>query len=447
MGLAVLAVGSVLAMGSYTLDRIVILQLAMVFGSASLTFLFQCPQAGLALLLVGGILVRQEIATGTHTGLHGAVLMSAVLIAVWLVHHVFERERHGQVFSRTIVPLNLFMVTALLAFLVGQYPWFPVPPASLSAQLGQLAIFLFSGGLFLVAAHYLQDTRWLKGIAYFFIGAGSIHLAFRLLPGLLSSLGAFLPDAVTRGSMFWTWLVALSAGQAIMNRELRLIPRLTMAAVALTAIFIGLTQLRTWVSGWFPPVLSVLVILLLRFPIPILAAAPAIVFLSLLSAGYFTDLATAGDNLYSYETRVAAMKSLFPLLAANPVLGLGPANYYHYTLLYPILGWYIKFNSHNNYLDLIGQTGLVGLALFLWFACAVLRTAWKHRSQAKEGFERAYVYSVLAGLFATLVAAALGDWVIPFIYNTGFPGFRTSILPWVFMGGLIALEQRLRRRA
>ena len=40
----------------------------------------------------------------------------------------------------------------------------------------------------------------------------------------------------------------------------------------------------------------------------------------------------------------------------------------------------------------------------------------------------------------------LGDWLLPFIYNTGLAGYRTSILPWVFMGGLVATEQQLVRR-
>jgi len=246
--------------------------------------------------------------------------------------------------------------------------------------------------------------------------------------------------------MFWTWLVAMSFGQGILNRDLRRLNRLALIAVALTAIAVGLTQLESWVSGWAPMLISVFIILFLRFPVPILIATPVIGLLAILGAGYFMDLATVGDNLYSYETRTAAIKAMIPVLSANPVLGLGPANYYHYTALFPIEGWYVKYNSHNNYLDLIGQTGLLGLVFFLWFAWAVLKTGWNLRSKVMRGFEHAYAFSLLAGLVATLVAGALGDWIIPFIYNAGFPGFRTSVLPWIFMGGLVALEQRVTRR-
>jgi O-antigen ligase len=313
-------------------------------------------------------------------------------------------------------------------------------------QVGQLFVFIFSGCLFLVAASHLQDMRWLKTITFLFIGIGLIPLLPRLVPSSIFSSWGFLPESVVAGSMFWTWLVALSFGQAIMNRELRPLGRLALIIVAFAAIALGLNQ-PGWISGWGPPLVAVFVILFLRFPMPVLATSPLIITVAVLSKTLFWDVMATGDNLYSLSTREAAAKSLLPILEANPVLGLGPANYYHYTMLNPILGWYVKFNSHNNYLDLIAQIGLVGLACFLWFAWAVGKTAWNMRLKATSGFEQGYICSVFAGLIATLAAAYLGDWVIPFVYNTGFAGFRTSILPWIFMGGLVAIEQRWIRKA
>jgi hypothetical protein len=50
----------------------------------------------------------------------------------------------------------------------------------------------------------------------------------------------------------------------------------------------------------------------------------------------------------------------------------------------------------------------------------------------------------LGGLLATLGAMMLGDWLLPFIYNIGFSGFRASMLAWMFLGGLVAIEQVVR---
>jgi hypothetical protein len=72
----------------------------------------------------------------------------------------------------------------------------------------------------------------------------------------------------------------------------------------------------------------------------------------------------------------------------------------------------------------------------------MLRLSWRLlQNKLLTGFTKAYVYSVFAGIIATLVAAFLGDWVLPFIYNVGLTGFRASILPWIFMGGLVAIEK------
>ena len=63
------------------------------------------------------------------------------------------------------------------------------------------------------------------------------------------------------------------------------------------------------------------------------------------------------------------------------------------------------------------------------------------RNRVPAGFPRAYAYGALGGLAGTLVAAALVDWVLPFVYNLGFNGFRASVIVWIFLGGLVGLNQ------
>jgi hypothetical protein len=120
---------------------------------------------------------------------------------------------------------------------------------------------------------------------------------------------------------------------------------------------------------------------------------------------------------------------------------MGFANYYWYTPLFPIRGWRVSFNSHSQFVDLIAEVGYIGLLAFLWMFWEFGRLSWNLTKQLPEGFARAYAYGVLAGLCATMISAFLGDWVLPFVYNVGLAGFRASILPWIFVGGLIGLEQ------
>ena len=442
--LLVVSLGSVLVLGPYALDSVLLLQFLMVAGTTALFLLTQLPQAGIPLLLVAGLLVKMELGTGTQSGFNGALLLSPVLIAVYVVRIMFHRDQHRPLLSQTVTPLRVFMIVVCIAFLVGQYPWFTAAPAPMHAQLGQLAIFLFSGGVFLVAAHQLQDIRWLKVTTWLLIGMGSVHLLPRILTNW--SVWRLLPSSVSSGSMYWTWLVALSFGQVAINRDLNRWARLLLACVPLAALAIGISE-RDWLSGWLPPLMAVYIILFLRFPSAMVVLTPLLSVVGLVGANMFSGLVMGSDNQYSFMTRSAAIQSMLPLIMTNPLLGVGLANYYHYSALTPIMGWYVKFNSHNNYLDLLAQSGVLGVGCFLWFALAVGLTAWRMHPRFLPGFERAYVCSVLAGLVATLAAAGMGDWVLPFVYNTGFAGFRSSIIPWVFMGGLVALEQRLGRRA
>ena len=133
-------------------------------------------------------------------------------------------------------------------------------------------------------------------------------------------------------------------------------------------------------------------------------------------------------------------------MQVNPLTGLGPANYYWYAPLFPILGYSVRFSSHNNYLDIIAQTGLLGLLCFLWFIVAFSSLAWRLTKKLPEGFSRAYVIGALGGLAGSLIAGMLGDWVIPFVYNVGLSGMRASLLGWLFLGGVVAVEQMIRRQ-
>ena len=147
------------------------------------------------------------------------------------------------------------------------------------------------------------------------------------------------------------------------------------------------------------------------------------------------------SDAYSWGTREDAWAIVLKISQVNPLFGLGFSNYYWYTPLFPIRGWAVSFNSHSQYVDLIAQVGILGLLCFLWIFFEVGRLSWRLSRQLPDGFARSYAYGVLAGVAGTLVAGYLVDWVLPFVYNIGLTGFRASILPWIFCGALVGIEQ------
>jgi O-antigen ligase len=156
----------------------------------------------------------------------------------------------------------------------------------------------------------------------------------------------------------------------------------------------------------------------------------------------------------SWGGRQTLYRATLDLVKGHPILGLGPAAYRYYGFtrwLSSGIGHALwlqpRVSSHNNYIDIYAQMGLVGLALFAWFLLEVGRLGWRlaprfQPTGAPVGgdFEAGYVQGALAGLAGTLVAMMLGDWFLPLVHNIGFPGFRTSALAWMFLGGLVALE-------
>ena len=69
------------------------------------------------------------------------------------------------------------------------------------------------------------------------------------------------------------------------------------------------------------------------------------------------------------------------------------------------------------------------------------------RTHFTDGFAAGYVNAMVAAWIGALILMLLGDWILPFVYNVGFPGFQASVLVWLFLGGLVALEQIAKREA
>jgi len=240
--------------------------------------------------------------------------------------------------------------------------------------------------------------------------------------------------------MFRTWVVALCFGQMAFNEALALRWRWACGLVIAAALYVSWTQERAWISGWLPPLVAVAVMAWLgtrKRGLTILVVTIGIV-LTMSVVVYW--VVNTQEQQYSTASRVATWPIMLDMIRASPLIGLGPANYYHYTPLYSLWGWRVYFNSHNNFIDIIAQTGLVGLGAFAWLVFELARAGWRMQAREGGGFSHAYITATLGGLAGTLAAGFMGDWFLPFTYNIGFAGFRAAIFPWLFLGGLLALE-------
>jgi hypothetical protein len=321
---------------------------------------------------------------------------------------------------------------------VGQFRWFDfASQAPFDAQLGGFAIFVLSAGAFILTANLIRDLRWLKTLTWVFIALGAVYIFGRITGfGIQERIYVL---SFTAGSMFWTWLTALTFSQAFLNTNLRPPWRVFLFGIVLAIFYVAYFQAGSWKSGWMPPLVAVAAIFAIRY-----WKQAIFLFPFALVVGYILISNAIATEEYSLGTRVDAWVIVTEITLVNPILGLGFANYYWYTPLFPIRGWRVNFNSHSQIVDIFAQTGVLGLLSFFWFAGELGNLGLRLREKVPDGFARAYVYGALGGLVATLFAAFLVDWVLPFIYNIGLGGFRASILAWIFLGGLVSIEQIVR---
>jgi len=395
------------------------------------------PSFGLVTLIANSLLSPSPNLPG---GLNLAVLHLGLLLGLWLLTIIVNRGKIKSIRSLTVRPILFFVGIAILAFANGQINWFPFTQrAPMDAQIGGLAIFVLAAGAFLLVGTQIKDIRWLEAMTWLFVVLSGVYVLGWLVPGLGPITNRFYQTPVTSNSMFWTWLVALAFSQALFNRRLHMGWRAVLIGLVLATLYVAYFLNSGWKSGYLPPLVSIAVIVGIRNP----RAGILLGLISIVPAQFLGSEAVATDQ-YSYGTRVEAWLIVLDMVRVNPVLGFGPANYYFYTPLWNFRGYYIRFNSHSQYVDIVAQIGLLGMAAFIWFVWAISLTGWKLRTRVPEGFAYAYVYGVLGGLAGTLAAGILVDWFLPFVYNIGLNGFRGGMLPWLFLGGLVSLEQIVR---
>lgn len=394
---------------------------------------------GLAAVMVLGLVAPLSIDTGTATPLHFTVLVLPMLAAVWLCRCAWMRDwRWAR--ARANLPVIAFALTAALSFALANAPGRGTAPAApLFAQLGGLAVFVLSATVFLMAADQIRDDRGLRLVGGALIAAGAFYALRRVFPLLRAeTAGLFQPGS--EGSVFPTWVAALASAQAMFNRNLSIELRIALATVVLVGAYNAVTENPGWAGGWLPPLVAVGVTLCAGAPRLAAGITVGAVAVAAIPAAHVIERVLREEH-YSVLTRLAAWRALAEITAARPLLGLGPANYYHATPMHPILGWDTHFSSHNTYVDLVAQTGLVGFACFVWLVWTIARLGWRLRARISDGFGYAYVVGCLGGLAGTLAAGMLGDWLLPFVYNVGLAGLRSSLIAWLCLGALVGLNR------
>ncbi len=392
------------------------------------------PGFGVAMLPLVASAVPFAVGTGTQSGIVAGLLLAVLLLAIWAIRSILERDLtliRSPINAPTFALMGVWIAAYLYSNAVRPpevriWPGFPV------AQAGGVALVLVLAGALLLAANAGRDLRWMRVSTWGFIGLGALGIAafFARAEGSF----AFLHT----GGVFTLWVVALAYGQAAFNERLPWPARLGLLALVAAWMYKAAVAQSLWLSGWLPPLAALAVITLSRskwaFSVLLLAVVAALAYRFDLVYGAIWEAQVEEGS----HTRLDIWLQAWDLLSQYPLLGTGPAGYAVFYMTYYLDSEY-SMSTHSNYVDIAAQTGLLGAFIFVWFMLALVVVGLRACQRWRSGFAAGYAQGAFGGLVGVFVAMALGDWFIPFVYNQTIAGFRYTAQSWVYLGFLAGL--------
>ncbi len=387
----------------------------------------------LAIVLTAAF-VRFSLPTGTKSRIVASLLLTSVLIAAWIFRMLVVEKKIRLKPASTNKPLLGFIIVCLISFVWSNAfrdPLVVVWSTWPFVQLGALAVMILLPGAFLLTANCLSEMRELKLLCGIMIFIGTISIITYFTPLSLPFLNT--------GGPFSLWFVSLAYAQALFNKRLPPWLRLSLLGLTLVWIYISFVTRVTWLTGWLPPFAAMATISLLRSKKVFLLFLIVMGIYLGLNWDYYTGSVFIREKQRSGDTRLDAWEHNWRVTRKHFLFGVGPAGYAAYYMSYfPDEA----MASHSNYIDVLSQTGIVGLSFLLWFLAALIKTGFNLHRRLKDNFDFApgFAGATLGGAVGTIVAMGLGDWMIPFIYTQSITGFDYAVYGWILLGGMVSLK-------
>jgi O-antigen ligase len=337
-------------------------------------------------------------------------------------------------------PFVLLLAAATFSFVVNL---FAVDPAINRAHLkplvsvGQLLLLAWPMAVYLfVARHVVSETT-------------ARHLLATLTVLAIPSVLVPFATGDLRSSLRWSVYFGLAVtpfcfAQMFFVRSS--LGRVGLALLALTPAINGLFIGKAFLYGFVA--VFVCVISLIRVPRLAIAGmvAGAGLYLSVivpingsLVPGPMARLVSLEEQQGSWggrSGRVQLAIDTVRIWSEHPIVGVGPGNNWPYMNHYSVID-----TPHNQYLNVLLETGLAGLVAFLALLIGCLRVGWRLYRTANSRFVEMFALGWL-GYFAGMVAGGMtGDFILHSIRNGGLELFTGFYLQWVMLGMLVGLDR------
>ncbi|NJM40480.1 MAG: O-antigen ligase family protein [Anaerolineae bacterium] len=392
--------------------------------------------------LSGGTLNFFTIGTGTESKLVLSLLFAILLMVIWIVQSLVTQTPLLRP-SLINTPILLFMAVNVVSWV-----WFFVMKDELLTpwssrfyvtQLGALAVNLLVPALALMVTSTIREVKWFRRLVAIVLCIAALNAATKIF-NLPTNI---LLDNGSKG-LFVMWGGVFAYSQLLVNKELSLGRKLLMLLILAGILYYYVVRTSIWLSGWLP----------LFFAIAVVTFFYSRKLFVLLLIGALVVIALRFDVIYARVvddnvsegglSRLDIWRMSLEHVANHPLLGMGPAGYAAYNMYYHPID---ARSTHNNYFDVLAQTGAIGFLCFVWLFVRFVRAGLGARQvlAGKRNFEEMFALATLGGCFGAIVGMALGDWVLPFAYNQTIAGFDNAQYTWLFLGCMVSLYLSTRR--
>jgi O-antigen ligase len=216
--------------------------------------------------------------------------------------------------------------------------------------------------------------------------------------------------------------------------------RLLLGAGAIGWLLTAATVQGSWVSGWLPPLIAILVVtILLRPRLGVALVLAGVVLTAAYYSIFYELLITQQQNegsLGGEFGRLELWRRNLAVIQGRLLFGTGPAGYaLYYTTFVPERA----MSTHSNYIDTLAQFGVLGLASLLGLLASIWACGLRLLRRLEVDSDRAFCAAVTGGVAGVAASLWLGDWLLPFIYNQTIAGFDHAVYSWLMFAALCGL--------
>lgn len=402
------------------------------------------------ILLAGPTMIFAASSSGILSRLYLGDLLFVLIISIWLLKELSSKSKIRWSNKSILLPLICIALIGLVSIIFSHLsPDLRVTYAFAHSDVPLILVngvemfLLISLPLFILIVptmvRTLRDARWMIG-AYMVVGlpyalgtifAGPLHLYSQQV-----ILGVQRPEIFGISSsnlgILNVLFACLALGQMLYAKK----EATRLGLGLLTGIFAGGVVMAFGRESWIGLLIGVWLILWLRFKNPLALLLPLIILLPL--PLIFPDIINFFNPTKVYGAdRITIWQDAIAIWQHSPYLGVGAGNFQFFDLTY---GTEVAGVAHNQFLGVLAEMGVQGLACLLLVITMIGRAAFKHFNSAISDTGKAISLAYLGYFAALLFATFFTDSFIPSTAAAGGTGpFILMSYSWLFLGLVLSI--------